>query len=408
MPRWITLALIGSVVASMLLFTASCSTPVPAEPENPATEFSNPSDIPAATIPEPGLVDSPEKSSVTRKVASLTLEQKIAQMFIVTPEAITGVDTATQAGSATQQALQENPVGGLVYFQKNLQDADQTKEMLSNSQSYAQDASGLPLFTCVDEEGGTVSRVGGNPGFDIPNVGNMANIGATGDPEQAQEVARNIGAYLHDLGFNVDFAPDADICGDPASDVMALRSFSSDPEIVAGMVAAQVTGFSEANVLCSAKHFPGIGGLRGDSHDGQIITPKTLDELRAFELIPFRAAIEAQIPLIMVGHLSAPQAIGSDIPASLSRSFITDLLRIELGYQNLIITDSMSMGALEGFTTPERVGVDAILAGVDVVLMPPDYHAAYQGILDAVSSGEIPVERIGESVTRIVRAKLEL
>ena len=280
--------------------------------------------------------------------------------------------------------------------------------MLANTQAYAQATGGLPLFMGVDEEGGTVSRIGGNPGFGIANVGDMADIGATGDPAQAEATALTIGTYLHDLGFNVDFAPDADICGDPATDVMALRSFGTDHALVGSMVAAQVEGFSEAGVLCAAKHFPGIGGVVGDSHEGTILSNKTLDELRAFELVPFKAAIEAGVPLVMVGHLSTPNATGDNTPASINPAIVTDVLRNELGYQGLIITDSMGMGALEAYCTPDQAGVAALQAGVDLVLMPADLHAAYQGVLDAVANGTLTEARIDESVTRIVKTKLSL
>ena len=160
-------------------------------------------------------------------------------------------------------------------------------------------------------------------------------------------------------------------------------------------------------MLCSAKHFPGIGGVAGDSHEGAIVSEKTLDELRAFELVPFKAAIAADVPFIMVGHLSVPNATGDDTPASINPAIVTDLLRDELGYQNLIITDSMGMGAV-GDVAPEQVGVAALEAGVDIVLMPEDFVATYQGVLDAVHDGRLTEARIDESVQRIVKTKLAL
>lgn len=400
---------------TMLCCAAGCSAPAATDAsESPATEFgdvedpseeqpSAPAPAPAAPNPAPTLDDR-----AAEKAASLTLEQKVAQLFVVTPEAITGVGTATKAGPTTQQALAAHPVGGLVYFKKNLVSADQTREMIANSQAFAQDACGLPLFVGVDEEGGTVSRIGGNPGFSIPNEGNMADVGATGDSAQAKTVAARIGGYLSDLGFNLDFAPDSDICGDPATDVMALRSFGTDPALVADMVSAQVEGFADAGMLCSAKHFPGIGGVMGDSHEGAIVSEKTLDELRDWELVPFKAAIDAGVPMVMVGHLTAPNAFGSDVPASLNPAAVTDLLRGELGFEGLIITDSLSMGAVGDFCTPDQAGVAALEAGADLVLMPEDFAAAYQGVLDAVSAGTLSEERIDQSVARIVKAKLAL
>ena len=308
-PR--TLA-VTTLALTALILLAGCVASATNEDSEPATEFDNvedphqpqpPSTVPAPAAPKPALTLD---ERAAEKAAALTLEQKVAQLFVVTPEAITEVGTATQAGEATKEALAAYPVGGLVYFKKNLLSADQTREMIANSQTYAQDACGLPLLVGVDEEGGTVSRIGGNPGFAIPNVGNMADVGATNDPTQAQAVAQTIGGYLCDLGFNLNFAPDSDICGNPATDVMALRSFGTDPALVSDMVSAQVKGFANAGVLCCAKHFPGIGGMTGDSHEGAIVTQNTLDELRIGELAPFEAAIEADVPMVMVGHLPAP------------------------------------------------------------------------------------------------------
>lgn len=414
----VRLLFIGALLACLCVAVATgCVAAAPeTAPESPSTEFGDPSDPSGSETPStsPDTPARPEPSRqptvderAAQKVAELTLEQKVAQLFIVRPESITGVDVATQAGPATEEALATYPVGGIAYFQQNLIDPDQTRTMLANSQAYAQEAVGLPLFTCVDEEGGTVSRIGGNPGFAIQNVGDMAAVGAAGDTAQAEDVARTIGTYLRDLGFNVDFAPDADICGDPATDVMALRSFGTDPQAVASMVAAQVDGFASAGMLCSAKHFPGIGGVMGDSHEGAIVSEKSLDELRADELVPFEAAIKADVPFIMVGHLSLPNATGTDTPASINPAIVTDLLRTELGYGNLIITDSMGMGAV-GDVTPDQVGVAALEAGVDLVLMPADFPAAYEGVLDAVRDGRLTEDRIDESVQRIVKTKLSL
>lgn len=413
-------ALFGLVLAAVLLalpLASGCSaSPNPSAPEQPESEFNQVDDTHESAAP--GKPDAPDATQptdpsadlnkqVAETVTGLTLEQKVAQLFVVPPEAITGVGTATQAGPATEAALTQYPVGGLVYFQKNLLDPAQTKELIANSQRYAQAACGLPLFIGVDEEGGTVARIGGNPGFPVENPGNMADVGATGDTNQARAVAANIGSYLSDLGFNLDFAPDADICGDPATDVMALRSFGTDPNLVGRMVAAQVEGFTSVGMLCSAKHFPGIGGLSIDSHEGAIVNEKSLDDLLAHELVPFKAAIDAGVPVIMVGHLTLPTITGDNVPASLNPAVINGILRNKLGYQGLVITDSLGMGAVDGICTPDQVGVTAVRAGADLVLMPADFPAAYEGLLTAVRTGDIPESRIDESLTRIVKAKLQ-
>ena len=339
-------------------------------------------------------------------VASMSLEQKVAQLFVVRPESITGMGVVTQAGEATRAALEKYPVGGLAYFSNNLIDGPQTKLLLSNTQTYYREITGLPAFLCVDEEGGTVARIAGNPEFAVENVGDMRDVGATGDTNYARSVAANIGGYLRDYGFNVDFAPDADIANNPDSTTMAQRVFGTTAEEVSPMVKAQVEGFLSAGVLCAAKHFPGIGGAEGDSHNESIYSEKTADQMAEDEFLPFQAAMEAQVPFIMIGHLSAPNITGSDLPATVSREIVTGLLRDRLGYQGIIITDSLEMGAVTERHTQEEIAVAVLEAGVDMVLLPVDFPAAYQGVLDAVASGRLSEDRIDSSVERIVRTKL--
>ena len=393
------LASTGALLA-LTLGACSGSPEVPAEEEIPTVTDPDASEEGSGAGSQGGL-----EEQVSAKLAEMSLEQKVAQLFVVRPESLTGVGQVIAAGEATKAALEKMPVGGIVYFADNLQDTDQTVEMLSNTMKYGEEVNGLPLFLCVDEEGGTVSRVGGNPGFGVDNVGDMCDVGATGDTDQAYEVAKHIGTYLQYLGFNVDFAPDADIANNPDG-AMGLRSFGSTADVVAPMVAAQVRGFEDGGVLCSAKHFPGIGGALGDSHDGRIYSEKTLDEIRAEELRPFEAAMEEDVPFIMVGHLSLPTITGDNDPASMSSEIVTDLLRNELGYQGIIITDSMGMGAATDSLPVERLGVEPLKAGADMVLMPADLEAAYQGVLDAVAAGELTEERIDSSVTRVLTVKL--
>ena len=393
------LASTGALLA-LTLGACSGSPEAPTEEEIPTVTDPDASEETADPTPQDDLA-----AQVSTKLSEMSLEQKVAQLFIVRPESLTGVGQVIAAGDATKAALEKMPVGGVVYFADNLQDTDQTREMLSNTMKYGEEINGLPLFLCVDEEGGTVSRVGGNPGFGVDNVGDMCDVGATGDTDHAYEVAKHIGTYLQYLGFNVDFAPDADIANNP-NGTMGLRSFGSTADVVAPMVAAQVRGFEDGGVLCSAKHFPGIGGALGDSHDGRIYSEKTLDEIRAEELLPFEAAMEEDVPFVMVGHLSMPTITGDNDPASMSSEIVTDLLRNELGYQGIIITDSMGMGAATDSLPVERLGVEPLKAGVDMVLMPADLEAAYQGVLDAIAAGEIAEERIDDSVTRVLTLKL--
>lgn len=342
---------------------------------------------------------------VSRAVASLTLEQKVAQMCMPTPEALTGVGQVTAAGETTRKAFASIPVGGLCYFSQNLIDPSQTKQMLASSDAISRDAVGLPLLMAVDEEGGTVSRIGSNDGFDVDNVGDMRDIGDAGDPQRAHDVCEGIAGYLSPLGFNLDLAPDADIVSG-TSQTMARRSFGTSADVVAPMVGQAVRGFLDGGIMCCAKHFPGIGGAEGDSETEAIQTTRTLDQMRGEELLPFEEAIRQGVPMVMVGHLSCPAVTGDSTPASLSKAIVTDLLRDELGFDDIIITDSLQMGAVSGLYSASELGVAAIQAGVDMLLMTPSLGESYQGVLDAVSAGTLDEARIDESVTRIVRAKL--
>lgn len=397
-------ALATAGAALTLALGACAGTPASEASEEPPAVSDRPSDAQVDSAPEPEPADELAQR-VEDALAKLTLEQKVWQLFIVRPEAVTGVGVQTAAGEATREALAERPVGGICYFGANLTGTDQTREMLSNTRDYACEANGLPIFLCVDEEGGTVARVAGNSAFGVDDMGDMADIGATGNTDRAYDAAAYIGNYLTYLGFNVDFAPDADIANNPAG-TMGRRSFGSTADEVAPMVAAQVRGFTDAGILCSAKHFPGIGGAVGDSHDQSIYSDKTLDEIRGEELRPFEAAIEEDVPFVMVGHLSMPEVTGDDDPASISPELVTDVLRGELGYEGIVVTDSFEMGAATSALDGAGLAVAALSAGVDIVLMPADLDAAYQGVIDAIASGELTEERIDESVTRILRVKL--
>ena len=314
----------------------------------------------------------------------------------------------TQAGSEAQQALSAYPVGGMCFFGKNLEDTDQTVQMLSAMKTYSKEACGIPLLCSTDEEGGTVSRIGGTPGFGIANVGDMRAIGDAGDVSAARDVAETIAGYLLPLGFNLDFAPDADICNNPDSYTMAQRSFGTTAATVAPMVAAQVEGFVSSGIGCCAKHFPGIGGAVGDSETEPIVSEKTADEMAEEELKPFQAAIAAGVPMIMVGHLSCPNITGTYAPASISKEVVTDMLRDRLGFDGVIITDSLEMGAIVQDYTIEDIVLSALDAGVDMLLMPSDFDRAYTAVLSAVEAGDISEDRIDDSIRRILKMKVGL
>lgn len=353
--------------------------------------------------------NAPDKTDeVQRIVSAMSLEDKVAQLFLVKPEAIVDIGTATVAGESTKQAIDKTPVGGFVYFSDNLQSEQQVQEMLSNVQKYSKDRTGLPAFLSVDEEGGTVARVAGSGRFDVPNVGNMADIGASGDVQKAKQAGETIGTYLSALGFNLDFAPDADVLTNPENTVVKKRSFGSDPQVVSDMSLAVAQGLAQHQIHSVYKHFPGHGATEGDTHKGYAYTNKTLDELKQSELVPFAHAIENGAEFIMVAHISVPNITNDDTPTSLSKTMITDVLREQMGYDGIVVTDAMNMGAVTEQYTSAQAAVKALQAGADIILMPENFQKAYQGVLDAVKSGELTEEQIDTAVTRIVKVKINM
>lgn len=348
------------------------------------------------------------RAAVDERIGAMTLEQKVAQLFIVTPEALVeGVSQVTQAGDMTREGVTAHPVGGIVYFAQNLLDPEQTTTMLANVKQFYADAGNVAPFIAVDEEGGTVVRVADNEAFGAQDVGDASALGSAGDTEAAKRAAEQIADYLMPLGFNLDFAPVADVVDPLRSDTMGLRSFSSDAAVAADMVRAEVEGFRDKKMLCCAKHFPGIGAAAGDSHEGAITIEATNEELETVDLVPFRAAIEAGVPMIMVGHVSLPNIVGDSTPAPLSSAVVQGMLRDSLGYTGIIVTDSLSMGAITDYYTPAEAAVAALKAGCDIPLMPERLDEAYQGAMSAAQVGELTEERLDESLTRILTAKQE-
>lgn len=345
----------------------------------------------------------------------MTLEEKVGQLFIIRPEALHPYATflavndtekygVTGLDAEMLETLRKYQVGGVIYFRKNVIYPEQLSNFTRDMQANVK----IPLFVGIDEEGGNVTRIAGVKGFDVPFYSSMEQIGNTGDTNNAREAGAGIGAYLKDYGINVDFAPVADVNTNPQNRVIGNRSFGADPKLVAGMVKAAIAGFHSENIMTVTKHFPGHGDTSDDTHSGKVVLNKTWDELKACELEPFQAAIEADTDFVMVAHITLPNVTSDGLPASLSKELITDKLRGELGFDGLIITDSLSMGAIYYNYTPAEAAVLAFNAGADVLLMPADFMEAYDAVLEAVKSGEISEERLDESVLRILRAKQNL
>jgi len=339
-----------------------------------------------------------ETDTVTQWMQTMTLEEMVWQLVITTPESITGVGVATRAGETTRQALAACPVGGLCYFAANLQDREQTKTMLSLVQSYAK----TPMFLAVDEEGGLVSRVGSNEAMGTTHFAAAEEYGSRADAAEVCAVGQSMADQLLALGFNLNFAPVADVITNPNNTEIGSRAYSSDPQVAAAMVKAMVQGLQSHNMMACLKHFPGHGSTQVDSHQDKTVSMRTLEELQQTEWVPFRSGIEAGVSFVMLSHLTNENL--STLPSSMS-SEVVACLRQELGFDGIVITDSLQMGAIANYYSSAEAAVQALQAGADMLLMPMDPKSAVQGVLDAVAAGTLPQARIEESVRRILTAK---
>ena len=344
-----------------------------------------------------------DRQKLQQILSGMTTEEKVCQLFFVTPEQLVGVDTVTAAGSATQEAYEKYPVGGLVYFAANLQNREQTREMLEKTAAIAEERMSLPVFLGVDEEGGRVTRIASNPAFGVQEACPMEQMA---DEDEARQAGSTIGAYLKQLGFNMDFAPVADVLTNPENTVISDRSFGSDPGRVCRLAAAYSDGLHNSGILSTYKHFPGHGATSGDTHQGYAYTDKTYEQLKESELKPFLRAGEDGADFVMAAHIAAPAVTGSDIPCSLSEKMLTEILRDDLGYDGIVITDALNMGAIVNDYSSGQAAVRAFSAGADMLLMPADFKSAYEAMLQAVRNGEIAAERLDMSVARIIRTKL--
>lgn len=331
-------------------------------------------------------------------IAEMTLREKVYQLFIVYPSSITGIRKVTQAGEKTREALESYPVGGLLYDKSNMVSQEQVRTMLETVQSYTR----IPLILTCDEEGGRVNRLMDTVG--TTRVGPMYEYREEG-PEGAERNAGTIAADLSACGFNMDLAPVADVWSNPDNTVIGDRAYSDDFEQAAELVAAAVRGFRESGVACTLKHFPGHGDTSADSHNGSVYVYKTLEELRAQELIPFQAGIDAGADAVMMGHLIIADV--EEEPALFSYRLVTELLREEMGFAGVVMSDSLQMKAMTKHYGSGEIAVKAVKAGVDVLLCPEDLEEAAEALIAAVESGEITQERLEESVRRILTLKYE-
>lgn len=345
-------------------------------------------------------------------MAGMSLREKVGQLFLVRPDALDPaqtqeeIDNSDMPGvkeltSAMEEMLEKYPVGGVVLFGKNLSSPQQVTAF---NQAF-QEASRIPLFIGVDEEGGSVARLANHPGFDLPQYESAGAVGAAGDPENAREMGRVIGSYLNEYGFNLDFAPVADVNTNPQNPVIGDRAFSSQPRQAAQMASAMAEGLTQEGIIPVFKHFPGHGDTAEDSHSGIAVTYKTAQEMENCEWIPFSQVPEGA--WVMVGHIAAPEITGDLTPASLSPALVTGVLREQLGFEGLVVTDSLAMGAITQEYTPGQAALEALNAGCDLLLMPAGLEEAFEAVVTAVENGSLSQERLDQSVERILEYKLE-
>lgn len=355
--------------------------------------------VPPETAQPPETAASPDPAE--ELLASMTLWQKVGQLFFVAPESLAPQLAPVRTWSEELGlALEEYPVGGIILFGDNITDPEQLLA-LTNA---LRNAEGIPLFLGVDEEGGLVARLANASSFDLPKYPSAASVGASGDPLDAYNMGKTIGAYLREYGFTVNFAPVADVNTNPNNPVIGSRSFSADPETAARMARAMADGMKHQGITPVFKHFPGHGDTAQDSHYGIAVSYKTADALRGCEWIPFQEAGEGD--WVMVGHIALPEITGDLTPATLSPEIVTGFLREELGFEGLVITDSMAMGGITERYASGEAALLALRAGCDIILMPEDLHEAFEAVVTAVEEGEFPEQRLDEIVRKILREKL--
>lgn len=350
---------------------------------------------------------------------NMSLDQKIGQLFVIRPSSIDerivvyepnlpGAIKTTFVTPEMKKFYEKYPAGGFALFQDNIETPEQLIKYNQDLHNLGPSTNNVTPFIFIDEEGGLVSRLAGHAEFNLPEFESMASIGKTGNPENAFKTGAVIGAYLKDYGFDADFAPIADVFTNPDNKVIGTRAFSSDPETASAMVLKFMDGLHSKNIKGCIKHFPGHGDTSTDSHYGLPETLKNWNELMDCEMITFKAAINAGAEMIMTAHITVPAVTGNRLPATVSSIMLTDKLRNELGYNGVIITDALEMGAIAHVYpgVMENACVDAFIAGADLLLMPRDYKKSFMAMKNAVKDGKISIERLDESVRRILKYKM--
>lgn len=341
-----------------------------------------------------------DMSEIDKKVENtlnnMTLDEKIGQMITISYR-------KDSIDSTLKSALEDVKPGGFILFGENMSSYDGTIKLVKEIKA----SSKIPMFISIDQEGGNVQRLKKLNGVTVSDVPYMYDVGTKNDLDLTYSIGKLIAEELRVIGVNMDFAPVLDVFSNPNNKVIGKRSFGSDKELVAKHGITLAKGLEDNGVIAVYKHFPGHGNTATDSHEALPILDLTKEELEKIDVYPFKEAIKNNASVIMVGHLAVPKVTEDNIPASLSKKLITDYLKKELGYNGLVITDSLEMGALTNYYSDEEICGKAVEAGVDMLLMPKSSRTCLKSVQEAVKKGTITEEQINESVRKILKIKFE-
>jgi beta-N-acetylhexosaminidase len=335
-----------------------------------------------------------EKQTISEVITKMSLEDKIGQMILA---GISGTKMDTNA----KKLISQFHVGGIIFYKSNFETPEQAVQLVN--QLKAGNSSTLPLFLGIDQEGGRVTRLPGGL-FNFPPNN---QIGKVNDPEFSYKIGTLLGHEVKEFGLNLDFAPVLDINSNPNNPVIGDRSFGNNSEIVSTLGIQTMKGIQSQNIIPTIKHFPGHGDTSIDSHLELPIVNKSLMELKVLELIPFERAIDHGADVVMVAHILLPK-LDKTNPASMSKAIISDLLRKQLSFKGVIITDDMTMGAITEHFDIGKAAVESVKAGSDIILVGHDYNNVVKitsSLITAVENGEISEQRLNESIERIIQLK---
>lgn len=371
MKRFLSILLICALIISL----SACGTNTEKAPDDKISNNSVP-------------IDAFEEK-INTLMCNMSLEEKIAQMLIISYDGDTADETLTAEISSVKP-------GGFILFDKNITTYENTKKLVNTLQSL----SDIPMIISIDQEGGSVQRMNALTDPSATYIPDMYSLGSMRDKLLAEKVGKVMAEEMRTIGINTVFGPVLDVIPDVENSFIARRSFGTDAAVVSEIANSLAYGLEQNKVVPVYKHFPGHGDTKTDSHTELPVINKSLQELEAREFVPFKTAIKRGAKIIMIGHIALPAVTGDNTPATLSKYVVTDILKVKLGYNGLVVTDALNMEALTDNYSEEEIYIKAVEAGCDLLLMPEDSAKAVEIIKNNIS-----VERIDQSVRKILNYK---